>query len=142
MIRLNAESLGEAMFSCYNGFNRKICIAFSTYRRRYDFAMSLQMKQHEGLIPATHYKCGANEIFFDTGSSIRMVDANDPLDLYGRIFTRRFHTVLYDPDITDQDILAYLQSCEMLSCNPQPEVEMEIDTQPLDDFLSEFNIVG
>lgn len=142
MIRLNAASLGEAMFSCYNGFNRKICIAFSTYKRMYDFAMSLQMKQREGLIPATHYKCGADEISFDTGSSIRMVDASDPIDLYSRIFTRSFHTVLYDPDITDQDILAYLRSFEMWSCNPQPEVEMEIDTQPLDDFLSEFNIVG
>lgn len=142
MIRLNAESLGEAMFSCYNGFNRKICIAFSTYKRMYDFAMSLQMKQREGLIPATHYKCGANAIFFDTGSSIRMVDANGQIDLYGQIFTGSFHTVLYDPDITDQDVLVYLRSLEMLSCNPQPEVEMEIDTQPLDDFLSEFNIVG
>lgn len=140
MIELTGESLADAMLSCYNHFNRRVGIAFPSHKVMYDFAMSLQRQQREGLVPATHYKRGVDEIFFDTGSSIRMVDASDPRNLYGLTFDE----VLYDPDITDGDVLAHLKSCERRPFNPalKSAPEMEIDNQPLDDFLSEFNIVG
>ena len=137
MIKLNAKSIEEAMVSCYNRFNGKLCFAFSTHKRMYDFAMELQRQWRKGLVPATHYRCGVDEIFFDTGSSIRMVDASDPRNLYGHTF----HSVLYDPDIIDLDILTHLKSCERLPCNPQSFDEMEIDNQPLDDFLAGFSVI-
>lgn len=139
MIELNEGSVADALLSCYNHFNRKVGIAFSTHKRMYDFAMSLQRQQREGLVPATHYKRGVDEIFFDTGSSIRMVDASDPRNLYGRTF----HEVLYDPDIKEEEVLAHLKSCERLACNPKPKQapEMEIDNQPLDDFLNGFSVI-
>ena len=108
MIEVTGESLADAMLSCYNHFNRRVGIAFPSHKVMYDFAMSLQRQQREGLVPATHYKRGVDEIFFDTGSSIRMVDASDPRNLYGLTFDE----VLYDPDITDGDVLAHLKSCE------------------------------
>ena len=101
MVELNAKSLEDALVSCYDGFNRKFCIAFPTHKRMYDFAVYLQMQQREGLVPATHYKRGIEEIFFDTGSSIRMVDVGDVRNLYGHTF----HRVLYDPGITDPLVL-------------------------------------
>ena len=103
----------------------------------YDFAMALQREQREGSVPATHYKRGIEEIFFDTGSSIRMVDVGDVRNLYGHTF----HRVLYDPDIKDPVILEHLRSCERLLWHRQPKGEMEIDTQPLDDFLDGFSII-
>lgn len=101
--------------------------------------MSLQRQQREGLVPATHYKRGVDEIFFDTGSSIRMMDASDPGNLYGLTFD----LVLYDPDISDKDVLAHLKSCESRSYYPKskPTTEMEIDTKPLDDFLNCFSVI-
>lgn len=137
MVELNAKSLEDALVSCYDGFNRKFCIAFPTHKRMYDFAVYLQMQQREGLVPATHYKRGIEEIFFDTGSSIRMVDVGDVRNLYGHTF----HRVLYDPSITDPLVLEHLRSCERLlwgACKPS---EMEIDTQPLDDFLNGFSVI-
>lgn len=140
MIELTGESLADAMLSCYNHFNRKVGIAFPSHKVMYDFAMSLQRQQREGLVPATHYKRGVDEIFFDTGSSIRLVNAGDPRNLYGLTF----NSVLYDPDISEKEVLAHLKSCERRPFNPEPKTtpEMEIDNQPLDDFLSEFSIVG
>ena len=137
MVELNAKSLEDALVSCYDGFNRKFCIAFPTHKRMYDFAVHLQMQQREGLVPATHYKCGIEEIFFDTGSSIRMVDVGDVRNLYGHTF----HRVLYDPGITDPFVLEYLKSCERLLWDARKPSEMEIDTQPLDDFLNGFSVI-
>lgn len=137
MIELTAESVADAMLSCYNYFNRKVGIAFSSHKKMYDFAISLQRQQREGLVPATHYKRGIDEIFFDTGSSIRMLDASDPRNAYGL----DFDSVLYDPNIRDEDIKAHMASCERRRFIPQSHREMEIDTQPLDDFLSEFSII-
>ena len=137
MVELNAKSLEDALVSCYDGFNRKFCIAFPTHKRMYDFAVHLQMQQREGLVPATHYKRGIEEIFFDTGSSIRMVDVGDVRNLYGHTF----HRVLYDPDITDPLVLEHLRSCERLLWDARKPSEMEIDTQPLDDFLNGFSVI-
>lgn len=137
MVELNAKSLEDALVSCYDGFNRKFCIAFPTHKRMYDFAVHLQMQQREGLVPATHYKRGIEEIFFDTGSSIRMVDVGDVRNLYGHTF----HRVLYDPGITDQFVLEHLKSCERLLWDARKPSEMEIDTQPLDDFLNGFSVI-
>lgn len=137
MVELSAKSLEDALVSCYDGFNRKFCIAFPTHKKMYDFAVHLQMQQRDGLVPATHYRRGIEEIFFDTGSSIKMIDIGDVRNLYGHTF----HRVLYDPDITDRDILAHLESCERLLWHRQPNGEMEIDTQPLDDFLDGFSII-
>ena len=137
MIELNARSLEDAMVSCYDGFNRKLCIAFSTHKRMHDFAMALQRQQCEGLVPATHYKRGIEEIFFDTGSSIRMVDVGDVRNLYGNTF----HRVLYDPGIIDPLVLEHLRSCERLLWDARKPSEMEIDTQPLDDFLNGFSVI-
>lgn len=137
MVKLNANSLTDAMVSCYDGFNRKFCIAFSTHKRMYDFAVHLQMQQREGLVPATHYKRGIEEIFFDTGSSIRMVDVGDVRNLYGHTF----HRVLYDPGITDPFVLEHLKSCERLLWDARQPSEMEIDNQLLDDFLNGFSII-
>ena len=137
MVELNAKSLEDALVSCYDGFNRKFCIAFPTHKRMYDFAVHLQMQQREGLVPATHYKRGIEEIFFDTGSSIRMVDVGDVSNLYGHTF----HRVLYDPDITDPLVLEHLRSCERLLWDARKPSEMEIDTQPLDDFLNGFSVI-
>lgn len=139
MTELNESSVADALLSCYNYFNRKVCIAFSSHKRMYDFAMSLQRQQREGLVPATHYKHGVDEIFFDSGSSIRMVDASDPKNLYGLTF----HEVLYDPDINEGDVLAHLKSCERRPFYPKskPAPEMEIDNQPLDDFLNGFSVI-
>ena len=139
MIALTGESLADAMLSCYNHFNRKVGIAFPSHKVMYDFAMSLQRQQREGLVPATQYRRGVDEIFFDTGSSIKMVDVSDVRNLYGHTF----HRVLYDPDIKDPVVLEHLRSCERLlwKNNRQPYVEMEIDTQPLDDFLGGFTVI-
>lgn len=137
MVELNAKSLEDALVSCYAGFNRKFCIAFPTHKRMYDFAVHLQMQQREGLVPATHYKRGIEEIFFDTGSSIRMVDVGDARNLYGHTF----HRVLYDPGITDPFVLEHLKSCERLLWDARKPSEMEIDTQPLDDFLNGFSVI-
>lgn len=137
MVELNAKSLEDALVSCYDGFNRKFCIAFPTHKRMYDFAVHLQMQQREGLVPATHYKRGIEEIFFDTGSSIRMVDVGDAGNLYGHTF----HRVLYDPGITDPFVLEHLKSCERLLWDARKPSEMEIDTQPLDDFLNGFSVI-
>ena len=137
MVELNAKSLEDALVSCYDGFNRKFCIAFPTHKRMYDFAVHLQMQQREGLVPATHYKRGIEEIFFDTGSSIRMVDVGDVRNLYGHTF----HRVLYDPGITDPFVLEHLKSCERLLWDARKLSEMEIDTQPLDDFLNGFSVI-
>lgn len=137
MVELNAKSLEDALVSCYDGFNRKFCIAFPTHKRMYDFAVQLQMQQREGLVPATHYKRGIEEIFFDTGSSIRMVDVGDVRNLYGHTF----HRVLYDPGITDPFVLEHLKSCERLLWDARKPSEMEIDTQPLDDFLNGFSVI-
>lgn len=137
MVELSAKSLEDALVSCYDGFNRKFCIAFPTHKRMYDFAVHLQMQQREGLVPATHYKRGIEEIFFDTGSSIRMVDVGDVRNLYGHTF----HRVLYDPGITDPFVLEHLKSCERLLWDARKPSEMEIDTQPLDDFLNGFSVI-
>lgn len=145
MIELTAESVADAMLSCYNHFNRKVGIAFTSHKKMYDFAMSLHRQQREGLVPATHYKRGVDEIFFDTGSSIRMVNAGDPKNLYGL----RFNTVLYDPEISEKEVLAHLESCEICHSSVQfkngeyirVNPEMEIDTQPLDDFLNGFPVI-
>lgn len=139
MTELNEITLADALLSCYDYFARKVCIAFSSHKRMYDFAMSLQRQQREGLVPSTHYKHGVDEIFFDSGSSIRMVDAGDPKNLYGLMF----HEVLYDPDINEGDVLAHLKSCERRSCCPmqRSNPEMEIDNQPLDDFLNGFSVI-
>ncbi len=137
MVELSAKSLEDALVSCYDGFNRKFCIAFPTHKRMYDFAVHLQMQQREGLVPATHYKRGIEEIFFDTGSSIRMVDVGDVRNLYGHTF----HRVLYDPGITDPFVLEHLKSCERLLWDARKPSEMEIDTQPLDDFLDGFSVI-
>ena len=137
MVELNAKSLEDALVSCYDGFNRKFCIAFPTHKRMYDFAVHLQMQQREGLVPATHYKRGIEEIFFDTGSSIRMIDVGDVRNLYGHTF----HRVLYDPVITDPFVLEHLKSCERLLWDARNPSEMEIDTQPLDDFLNGFSVI-
>ena len=137
MVELSAKSLEDALVSCYDGFNRKFCIAFPTHKRMYDFAVHLQMQQREGLVPATHYKRGIEEIFFDTGSSIRMVDVGDVRNLYGHTF----HRVLYDPGITDPFVLEHLKSCERLLWDARQPSEMEIDTQPLDDFLNGFSVI-
>ena len=137
MVKLNAKSLEDALVSCYNGFNRKFCIAFPTHKRMYDFAVHLQMQQREGLVPATHYKRGIEEIFFDTGSSIRMVDVGDVRNLYGHTF----HRVLYDPGIIDPFVLEHLRLCEKPLWDARKPSEMEIDTQPLDDFLNGFSVI-
>lgn len=137
MVELNAKSLEDALVSCYDGFNRKFCIAFPTHKRMYDFAIHLQMQQREGLVPATHYKRGIEEIFFDTGSSIMMVNVGDVRNLYGHTF----HRVLYDPGITDPFVLEHLKSCERLLWDARNPSEMEIDTQPLDDFLNGFSVI-
>lgn len=137
MVELNAKSLEDALVSCYDGFNRKFCIAFPTHQRMCDFAIHLQMQQREGLVPATHYKRGIEEIFFDTGSSIRMVNVGDVRNLYGHTF----HRVLYDPGITDPFVLEHLKSCERLLWDARKPSEMEIDTQPLDDFLNGFSVI-
>ena len=137
MVELNAKSLEDALVSCYDGFNRKFCIAFPTHKRMYDFAVHLQMQQREGLVPATHYKRGIEEIFFDTGSSIRMVDVGDVRNLYGHTF----HRVLYDTGVTDPFVLEHLKSCERLLWDARKPSEMEIDTQPLDDFLNGFSVI-
>ncbi len=137
MVELSAKSLEDALVSCYDGFNRKFCIAFPTHKRMYDFAVHLQMQQREGLVPATHYKRGIEEIFFDTGSSIRMVDVGDVRNLYGHTF----HRVLYDPGNTDPFVLEHLKSCERLLWDARKPSEMEIDTQPLDDFLDGFSVI-
>lgn len=141
MIALTGESLADAMLSCYNHFNRKVGIAFPSHKVMYDFAMSLQRQQREGLVPATHYKRGVDEIFFDTGSSIRLVNAGDPRNLYGLTF----NSVLYDPDISEKEVLAHLESCESPYSSfggcVKPATEMEIDNQPLDDFLNGFSVI-
>lgn len=141
MIELNNGSVTDALLSCYSHFNRRVGIVFSTYQRMYDFAISLQRQQREGLVPATHYKRSAYEIFFDTGSSIKMVNASNLENLYGC----SFHTILYDPWITGDEVLAHLESCEeqyhAFGGCVRPVAEMKIDPKPLDDFLNGFSVI-
>ncbi len=139
MILLSTEAVTEVMISCYNYFNRRVGIAFASEKRAGDFAMSMQQQFHDGLIPCTFYKQGINnEIFFDTGSSIRMFNGTNPASVYGK----DFDTVVIDPDITDEDIIQHLNSCERRSTLRRfnHAETMEVDTQPLDEFLSEFSI--
>ena len=138
MIRLSPEAVTDVMISCYNHFDHKVGIAFSTQKRMYDFAMSMQQQYREGLVPSTFYKQGIDEIFFDTGSSIRMFNGTIPANVYGR----DFDTVVIDPDITDEDIIQHLESCERRRYNLRfKNTEyMEVDPAPLDEFLSGFSI--
>ena len=145
MIALDENSVADALMLCYNGVKYKVGIAFSTQKRMHDFASSLERQQREGLVPATHYRHGNKEILFGNGSSIEMVNACSPGSLYGR----SYDFLLYDTDITDKDTLAYLEACERTPLikfkngeyirTTRPE--MEIDPQPLDDFLSGFEII-
>lgn len=138
MLTLGSETITDVMVSCYNYFNRKVGIAFSSKKRMYDFAMSMYQQHGDGLIPCTFYKQDIDEIFFDTGSSIRMFNGTNPASVYGR----DFDIVVIDPDITDEDIIQHLNSCERRS-TPRRSGDMEfmdVDPKPLDDFLSEFSI--
>lgn len=150
METLTSESIADALMDCYSGFSRKIGFAFSTEKRMREFALLLQKQHREGSVPATHYKRGIDEIFFDTGSSVRMVNASIPSNLYGL----RFDKVLYDTEISDNDILSHLKSCEMSPlaysvkgeqfsrwAMQNAELSMDVDPQPLDDFLGEFSIM-
>lgn len=139
MIQLSPETITDVMISCYNHFNRRVGIAFATEKRASDFAMSMQQQFRDGLIPCTFYKHGIiDEIFFDTGSSIRMFNGTNPASVYGR----DFDTIVIDPDLTDEDIIRHLNSCERRSAlrRSNHTEAMEIDPQPLDEFLSEFSI--
>lgn len=139
MILLSTEAVTEVMISCCNYFNRRVGITFATQKRASDFAMSMHQQFSDGLIPCTFYKQGSiDEIFFDTGSSIRMFNGTNPASVYGR----DFDIVVIDPDITDKDIIQHLDSCERWSA-PRRSGDMEfmdVDPKPLDDFLSEFSI--
>lgn len=139
MILLSAETVTDAMISCYNYFNRRVGIAFATQKRANDFAVSMHQQFSDGLIPCTFYKQAAiDEIFFDTGSSIRMFDGTSPSSVYGR----DFDMVIIDPDVTDEDIIQHLISCERQSAPRRSGYteDMAIDPQPLDAFLSGFSI--
>lgn len=137
MTEITSESLADAMLSCYDHFNRRIGVAFQSHKVMHDFAMALQRQQYKGIVPETHYRRNIYEIFFDTGSSIRMVDASEPENLYGLIFDE----VLYDSDITAEEVLKHLESCERRAFYNKITPEMEIDNQPLDDFLNSFHII-
>lgn len=104
----------------------------------YDFAMSMQLQHRDGLVPSTFYRHGIDEIYFDTGSSIRMFNGSDPKNVCGR----SFDLVIIDPDIAEEDTVQHLKSCERPYYNlriKNAEI-MEVDPQPLDEFLSEFSI--
>lgn len=134
MIQLNSETITDAMVSCYNHFNRRVGFAFATQKRANDFALSMQQQFHDGLIPCTFYKQGIyDEIFFDTGSSIRMFNGTNLISVYWKDFDE----IVIDPDITDEGIIQHLTSCERRFTNTDA---MEIDPKPLDEFLSGFSI--
>ena len=150
MDKLTSESVADALMACYSGFNRKIGFAFATEKRKHEFALSLQRQYSEGSIPAAQYKRGSDVISFDTGSSIRMFNAGVPGSLYGQ----SFDYIVYDAEISDDDILAHLKSCERHRMSfdmkgmqfeqwamRNAEQPMEIDEQPIDDFLNEFSIM-
>lgn len=133
------------MFDCYNNSNRRVGIAFSSHQKLRDYALSLRGYHRDGLIPSAYYQGRIDEVFFGAGSSIKMFDASNSVDCRGR----RFDVVLYDPEIYDKVTLEWLQRYE----NPcskyefkngtyfRPVAEMEVDTQPLDDFLDGFHIM-
>lgn len=139
MIQLNSETVTDAMVSCYNYFNRRVGFAFATQKRANDFALSMQQQFNDGLIPCTFYKQGIDdEIFFDTGSSIRMFNGTNPTSVYGKDFDE----IVIDPDITDEGIIQHLTSCERRFTTRRfnNTDAMEIDPKPLDEFLSGFSI--
>lgn len=146
MIQLDAITAADVLIFCYENIKRDVGIAFSSRRRMEEFAKSLHRQQREGLVPATHYKNKIDELFFATGSRIKMFDASDPRNVYGRIFD----IVVYDQKITDEDIKMHLESCERRQANMlfknwfyhhAAKPDMEIDPQPLDDFLGGFSVI-
>ena len=142
MIELSTGTVSGVMLTCYNRFNYKVGIAFSSNRRMYDFAKTLHSQYQNGLVPSTYYKDGKgiDEIFFDTGSSIKMFNGTIPSNVYGR----DFDIVVVDPDITSEDTIEHLRSCERrmfhLRQHGSESDDMEIDTAPFDEFLNEFSI--
>lgn len=144
MTELNSHSLEEAMMACYTRYDYSVGIVFPSFKRMYDFASAMHTQFSDGLVPAMHYERGIDKMCFDTGSSIQMIDADNDWDLVGWSFNR----VLYDPSIKDKATLALIQGCErspsfdfMDKKNVRSTAkEIEVDPQPLDEFLSGFSI--
>lgn len=138
MIKLSSEAVTDVMVHCYNYFNYRVGIAFSTQKRMHDFASSMQQQYRDGLIPCTFYRQGIDEIFFDTGSSIKMFNVTDLNNVLGR----DFDIVVIDPDITGKDIIQHFELCEKRyrHFSIKNTETMEVDPQPLDEFLSGFSI--
>lgn len=138
MVTLSPESITETMIDCYDHYGLKVGIAFSTQKRMMDFALSMQQQYRNGLVPSVFYRQGINIIYFDTGSSIRLFNGSDLKNAYGRAFD----LVVIDPEIVDEDVIEYLKLCERRYFKkPLKNAEyMEVDSEPLDKFLSEFII--
>lgn len=143
MTELNNHSLEEAMMACYTRYDYRVGIVFPSFKRMYDFASAMYAQSADGLVPAIHYGHKIDTMCFDTGSSIHMIDASDDWNLVGLSFNR----VLYDPSIEDKPTLTLIRGCERASsldfmdkANIRSAKEIEVDPQPLDDFLSGFSI--
>ena len=143
MTELNSHSLEEAMMACYTRYDYKVGIVFPSFKRMYDFASSMHLQSGDGSVPAIYYGQEIDKLCFDTGSSIRMVNASDDWDLVGLSFNR----VLYDPSIKDKTTLTLIRECErepyigfMDKNNVRSAKEIEVDPRPLDEFLSGFSI--
>lgn len=143
MTELNSHSLEEAMIACYTKYDYKVGVIFPSFKRMHDFAQAMHQQSGDGLVPAIHYGGGIDKIYFDTGSSIHMIEASDDWNLVGWSFNR----VLYDPAIKDKTTLTLIRECErepslyfMDKRNVRSAKEIEVDPQPLDEFLSGFSI--
>ena len=143
MTELDCRSLEEAMMACFTRYDYKVCIVIPSFRRMYDFAAAMRNQFKDGSVPAAHYERGIDKLSFDNGSSIQMIDCSNDWNLIGISVDR----VLYDPDIKDKETLKLIQICErkpsfdfMDKKNIRSAKEIEVDPQPLDEFLSEFSI--
>lgn len=144
MTELDCHSLEEALMACYTRSDYRVGIVFPSFERMYDFAVTMHNQFGDGSLPEVHYKCGIDVLNFDNGSSVQMLDCSNDWNLIGTLVNR----VLYDPDIKDKETLQLIKMCEsrppvdfMDKKNIRPAHEMEVDTQPIDDFLSGFAII-
>lgn len=142
MTDLNCHSLEEALMACYTRYDYKVGIIFVSFEHLIEFVSSMNHQFKNAVEEPCCVEIKHDKISFDTGSSISLIPYYDEWDLFGL----SFHRVLYDSTITNKEILKNIYECERLHYdfmnknNIRSVREIEVDPQPLDDFLSEFSI--
>lgn len=136
MIILDSNNFAEALNLCYMRFNYRIGIAFSDSGRLRSFARALNHQLYNegiwGIPHAVTFNNDTDSLVFDSGSYIKLfVAQRDVAHL-----EECFDSIYVDPDIKDMELLDNISRCQWTPFDT--ETEIEIDPQPLDEFLHGF----